>query len=1068
MYLDYRKVFILSLMAAPTLFAQISEGQATVPAENSEWMDLSPFEVKVERNQGFAAASALAGGRLATDLRDTPAAFSVATKDFLEALSLKDLQSAAVWMTGTVEAPDNGQQLFFANPVYYVVRGTRASRQQRNYFPQFNDLDSYNIERYDFGRGPNSILFGNGTLGGVASATTLRPDPRRAAQRVVTTYGAWNARRLTVDINQPISSTAALRGALLWSDSDAWRDKDFDRRKAAFLSGLWRPFKGTELRLEAEVVRNEKQIGFTILNDMFSGWDGITTFNTPMAGFGLSSAVLSQLQAKGISRMGDLKLYNPSSGEDAIVNMQYTPVTLAGGSTGTTPIAGFVSGSSSSYNTAGANILYEQNVPDARFAHAIAGSAFRLPSAAFTISPDAPLITQHFKDLQFTLSQRIGRLQLELAADTNRAVAFVNGEQNRGTNTTYIDINSVLPSGAPNTHFLQPYGEGQFFRSYRGFNYDNLRGAAAMEWRPMGMRISANLLGGINLGRDDVDYQYLSLTRNTDHRYWEYEYISIRRYWNESNRALPELDQHTVRFIDPVSGVVSSVTPHWIPDKGRTDTEAINRSNYKYALASLNVKLFKERLIILGAVRRDAYYFYSSQQVRPGDYPVDWDGKTVIFKPDAPAEYLGLKYQSRDANGMAYGPLIEAINRPRNGILRDVRYANDRFKDDYNAPALSGAKLTKSYGGVLHLFDWFSPFFNYAETFNPPNFTTRINGSLMDPTIATGIDYGLRFEFWQRRLDLRVTRYQNHEINSMIGSDGPGYFNILYDANVVGDLTSYGRNARGIAPLPIQYRDTRTRDAEGIEFELTINPTRALRFTANVTLPKVYESEMNPDVRAYILQNAELFKQIAQDAGVLINPITNLALVDTSVPAAQRSPDAGAAAAAYNDIYGFAQSIVIGKRINQDQPVINVFGDYTFQQGILKHLRAGLGVRYRGRQIVGNKGSDTIVDPSNPNKAIDDPSVDAYTPLYSPKGYTILTATLARTWKLTQGRMMGVNLVVDNLLNDRGPIYSSTAQVASLLRPKDNDYTSPARVAVPRYYGLKQPLSFSLSVSITL
>jgi hypothetical protein len=605
-------------------------------------------------------------------------------------------------------------------------------------------------------------------------------------------------------------------------------------------------------------------------------------------------------------------------------------------------------------------------------------------------------------------------------------------------------------------------------RSYRDFNYDNLRLAGAAEWHPLGQRLTANLMGGINATRDSVDYQYLALARNTDHRLWIYEYTNIRRYWNESSRPIPDLSLQPVRFVDPINGIDTAITPRWLPDIGRTDTEAINHARFKFALASANLRLFKDRLILLGALRYDRYFIGTRQQVRPGDYPVNWDGDTVVFKPDAPSDFSNLTYRLRDNAGVAYGPVLEAANRPRFGLSRDPLYLNERFKDDYNAPAQVGARMTKNYGTVVHLTDWLSPFFNYAETFNPNTFTTRIDGSLLAPTVADGIDYGLRLELFSRRVDLRMTRYTNKEINGAIPSGGPEFFNILYDSNVVGDFTNFGRNKRGVSPIPGQYRDTRTRISEGTEFELTLNPSKALRLTANLSFPKVYEFNLNPDIRAYIAANGELFRQIAGDAGVLIDPKTNTATVDLSIPEGQRSPDANSAAIAYNDIYNFLKGSVIDKRLNQDQPILNLFGDYTIQEGFLRNLRMGIGVRYRGKQIIGNKGNDTIVDPSNPAKAIDDPSVDAYTPLYSPAPYTIYTLTMGYNWRFHGGRSVALNLVIDNLINDRGPIYSSTAQSASLMRPRDGDYTSPARVTVPRYYALKQPRSFDLSVTIAL
>src|SRR5688500_9828155 len=142
-----------------------SEPNATAEAVSEETVKLSPFEVNISRDTGFAAASSMAGGRLATDLRDTPVAYSVITREFIDALNLTDVQSAAEWTTSSTVAVDNGQQNFFFSPIQYTVRGAGGGRPQRNFFPQFNNGDSYNLERYDFGRGPNAILFGNGSLG---------------------------------------------------------------------------------------------------------------------------------------------------------------------------------------------------------------------------------------------------------------------------------------------------------------------------------------------------------------------------------------------------------------------------------------------------------------------------------------------------------------------------------------------------------------------------------------------------------------------------------------------------------------------------------------------------------------------------------------------------------------------------------------------------------------------------------------------------------------------------------------------------------------------------------------
>src|SRR5438046_675645 len=110
------------------VFAQTLPAPKTVTSE--EAVVLTPFEVNTDRDTGFAAASAMAGGRLATDMRDTPVAYSVITRDFIDALGITDLESAAEWATASTLNVDNGMQNFFSAPINYTTRGTGNTRPQ--------------------------------------------------------------------------------------------------------------------------------------------------------------------------------------------------------------------------------------------------------------------------------------------------------------------------------------------------------------------------------------------------------------------------------------------------------------------------------------------------------------------------------------------------------------------------------------------------------------------------------------------------------------------------------------------------------------------------------------------------------------------------------------------------------------------------------------------------------------------------------------------------------------------------------------------------------------------------
>ncbi|HUR57599.1 MAG TPA: TonB-dependent receptor plug domain-containing protein [Opitutaceae bacterium] len=1064
-----------SLIVAACLAGAASAQQATSTAPRpatsptstvEEAVVLSPFEVASERDTGFSAASAFSGGRLASELRDTPVSYSIITRDFIDALNLTDLQQAADWTTGGTLAYDIETPQAFGQAVNYSTRGSSPGVQQRNFFPQRNNLDSYNLERYDFGRGPNAILFGNGSIGGVSSSSTKRAQTNRAFQSVELGVGSWRNYRATLDVNRPINDKLALRLAGVWGDSDGWRMKDFDRRKAIFLTTTFRPTKNLEVRLEGEYGTNKSNRGFTTINELFAGWDGRTTYNgrQPLSTLPGNSAAL------GINRRGaNYFVYDPFDGQNAIMNYQNDPITRAGGSTATTPIAGFVSGTNAAFNSGG-RILHSLNVPNNRFDNAIAGSAFRIPSEEFTMNIDAPILLQRFKDLQLTVAHHLGDFHFEIAGDVNRAALTVNAEQNRQNNNTYIDINRVKPNGAPNPHFLQPYGDGQFNRSNRNINYNNVRGAAAYVKDTRFGHFTFNTMAGINLSETIVTTRWMSIAQGNDHRQWgalsqpANQRVYIRRYWNETSRPMPDLSAQPITFVD-LTGAPRQIQPLWVVDASRRDTDSHNFEDFKYVLGALNAKFFKDRVVFLGAVRYDHYDFLGRQQISLGDYPLDWSGQYRILRPDAPADYNSLTFVPKDAQGRPTGPAQEAAIRPRNAATgdREPQYAGDRFKDDFNGPAQIGGQITKSIGSVVHLNRWLNPSFNYAETFNKPAPQPRIDSSPFPPTIAKGYDYGLRVELMERRLNLNFTYYQTEEINADTGGDGPSFFNDLFDANIVGDQTSGGRNIRGMGRLPVQYRDSRTRSADGFEVELAYNPTKALRLTANVAFPKVYESELNPDVKAYIDTNGTVFRQIANDAGVNVSA-TNVASVNTTIPANNRSPDAQQAADAYNAIYDFRANIVEGKRRVQDQPIINFYTDYTFQEGWLKRLRVGAGVRYRGKQIAGFRGSDTIVNPANRAQAIDDPNANEYTPVYTPDDFYLVTGSVGYSWRMKDGRELRANLVVNNLLNDRGPIYGQS----TVVRPRDNDYNSPARETVPNAYGLKQPISYSLTLTMKL
>ncbi len=1055
----------LLLAAASPAIAQTTPATAQPGSAPDDTVKLTPFEVSTDKDTGFAAASALAGGRLASDLRDTPAAYSVINREFIDALNLTDLQSAANWATGSTFQSDIGTNNFTTFTVRYNSRGVSAGQQQRNFFPVNGDNDSYALERYDFGRGANSILFGNDNLGGVSSSTTKRARTDRAFQDVKLTAGSFHLMRATIDVNQPINDRVAVRVAGVAQHGLGWRQKEFEKRKGAFATVTARPFRHTVIRFEAEAINREINQPINNLSDQLSGWDGRASFATPAALNGATAAQLTALLAQGVGRRGaNHNVYDPYNGLNAIASYANEPITIGGGTTATTPIAGFTSGSGPAFGLTNANLVYAMNVPASRFDGVEAASGFRRPSERFSINQDGPLLESTFRDFQLTLEQKLGDFYLEIAGDVNRNSNYTNGEQNRGASSTYLDINRVLPNGAPNSHYGQAYGDGNFFRGFRHYDYHNVRAALAWKKDTRFGNFALSTLVGENKNHYTLSYQWLSLAQGTDSLAWingTAADVKIRRYWNEPSRPFIDLAGKPIPYYDPTNRTTTTVTPRWVIDHTRFDSESVNDTSYRYGLAALNAKFWQDRLILLGAIRRDRYQSGSQQMAVTGDYPTDRDPLKPLFKPQAPADWSSLTYLPVSATGQTL-PAAPAITRPRLSGARDPRYTQYRFQDDFNAPVLRGYVNTKSLGTVVHLLDWISPSVNYAETFNPQKaYALLQGGGIIQPTVSTGWNYSTRFEFFQRKLDVNLTYYTSKEINNPFGVGGFP-FNTLLQATPIGSTADL--NKRGV-PVFITGSDLQNRLAQGYEAEITANVIRGLRLTGSVSLPKVYGVNAYQLTRAYVEKNRENFKLIVQDAGGKVDA-ANVASVDSSIPANQQSPDVNTAVDAYNTIFTSYNNLNTARTTGANQPLYKIFSDYTFQQGKIKGLRLGLGAQYRGREVIGNRGADTIVDPANPARAIKDPTRSINTLLYTPKGDYTVTSTLGYLWKINKHDIQ-LQLVINNLLNDRSIYWTTSTNGAATTaqRPRDGNYASPARETVPVGFGLKQPINFNLSAA---
>ncbi len=245
--------FLLLLTALPLAAQTVTPPPTSSSSAPTAAVTLSPFEVRTDKDTGYAASSTLAGSRLNTDLKDTPAAISVMTKDFLDDIGAINVAEALVYGLSTErDFSDFTGNGFNAVDVTFQMRGFVGASLGRNYFGWFGSSDSYNVERLDFSRGPNSILFGIGGPGGIVNTTTKQARIGRDRNELGLRVGSWNDYRATLDLNRTIGKKLAVRLNLLWHERETWREFEFYDRQGAAFAATYRPFKNTTIRLDGE------------------------------------------------------------------------------------------------------------------------------------------------------------------------------------------------------------------------------------------------------------------------------------------------------------------------------------------------------------------------------------------------------------------------------------------------------------------------------------------------------------------------------------------------------------------------------------------------------------------------------------------------------------------------------------------------------------------------------------------------------------------------------------------------------------------------------------------------
>ena len=221
----------------------------TTDEKSLEIISLSPFEIKEGAENEWDAKSTLLGNRTNQELVKVPVSVDVLTKSFMDDIGVFNMEDAAAFSAGLTVTPrlearnDNGRITF---------RGlSGSSNTSRNFFQWSVPSDTYNVERFDIGKGSNSQMFGDSTPGGQIMTTTKRARFTNFNEALAY-YDDLGGYRFQLDVNRKITRQLGLRLNAVNRRDGSYVQGSYQRFRAIDLAVSYRPFRDTVISIDAE------------------------------------------------------------------------------------------------------------------------------------------------------------------------------------------------------------------------------------------------------------------------------------------------------------------------------------------------------------------------------------------------------------------------------------------------------------------------------------------------------------------------------------------------------------------------------------------------------------------------------------------------------------------------------------------------------------------------------------------------------------------------------------------------------------------------------------------------
>jgi hypothetical protein len=955
------------------LLPLVALGQATpaTPPADDDTVVLNPFVVRADSTSGYYASETLSGTQLKSQIRDLANPITVLTPEFMRDIGAVNYQEALEFLPSTREFKGDASDtegVTNRSGTPFVVRGFRSTTLTNNFFTSRIKVDNYNTEVITQSRGPNSLLFGLGSVGGGLDATAKQGRFNANSYAAEVRFDSEGSKRLSVDTNNIlIPGKLAARFAALSADQRTPRELQYQRRNSLYLNLTIQPFKSTTINVNAETGRIDESVPRSYL-----AYDSVTAW--------LSSPLTPFEKANRIDNL------TVTSGSTAARNAARNLITGVTQGFSTSNYLVYVMNAPQlgvqnwKWKSRGSEMLVNGNLQN----QTSISERTVFPGINFPLETMVPGPSEHF-DTEYTKysaswQQRIlQKTFLEVAGSYEDVFNEDWQPITRGDYEVFIDPNYYLPaqlaSSNPdptkplNPYFGVPYVEGNAKLERRDTVTEQYRASLTHQFDVSGIEpVKGFDLGKISLlafhyYRSVDSYftqpeEMTSISQLTNGVVADTQNQIRRRYYLQPGQPVhfPELDYRTLGINQDANpaipgGVMPAVSTGFLNRLNPVHAPEVTKS---YAAIG-QWEMFSRRLVLTGGARQD-----------------DISSKNFLFTQNPVTRLFG--------------------NRGEGAF----------------SPETTSSVKNFNFGAVVRVTKWLDVYGNTAtNTVGAGGTNYNIFNEILPDQEGDGFDLGLRAFLWDDRVILKLNYFKNTLLNRVSDPlrDGAigiemarqnGYVERYLEGMV---LNGFGDKVTG-SPRFANYTgnqlwsDVESDTTEGYELEATLNPTRQLRLLLNVsyndsTLYDTYKFT-RPWYDKYV-------KPFAADPAVRA-PVAN--------PAFNATRTIGEYMDGMLRRLNYHEAQVGGSRIRTNNWNVNLVGSYAFDEGVLKGLRVGGDMRWRDPSTIGYPEVGGSFDTKNPFTGAESFTTSAFA---------------SYSWKsriLAHNTNWSVALRVRNVLND--------------------------------------------------